>query len=123
MAEREGEYKQVRLEEVIHDTQVRNAISALDRPWQPERTRLQIASTLAFGLLGLFALTISCSGIIIIVLIVASTVVNTGSNDPANSIEQMMKFMTTLLPYIATPLGVALGYFFRESRESRMQRE
>jgi len=116
MAERESPYKQVRLEEATTDAQAKQAISALDQPWQPERrARFTMASRLAYGLLGLFGLTIVCNGATITILIITSAIPGTPS-DLAGTIEQMLKFVTTLLPYIATPLGVALGYFFRDAR-------
>jgi hypothetical protein len=115
MAEKVSPYKQVRLEDAVTDTQLKREISALDQPWQPERARFKMASRLAYGLLGLFALTIACSGIVITIMIVTSAV-SKSSDNLIKGMEQMMTFITTLLPYIATPLGVALGYFFREPR-------
>jgi len=115
MAQRESPYKQVRLEEATTDTQAKQAISALDEPWQPKRAHFTMASRLAYGLLILFGLTIVCNGTTITTLIITSAIPGAPS-DLAGTIEQMLKFVTTLLPYIATPLGVALGYFFRDAR-------
>jgi len=115
MAEKVSPYKQVRLEDAVTDTKLKKEISALDQPWQPERARFKMASRLAYGLLGLFALTIVCSGIVITIMIITSAV-SKSSDNLIKGMEQMMTFITTLLPYIATPLGVALGYFFREPR-------
>jgi len=109
-------YKQIRLEEAVADAQLKDALATFDEPWQPQKARLQMAGYLAFGLLGLFALTVACSGAVITALVITSTMPNT-SGDPTKGIEQMIQFVTTLLPYIATPLGVALGYFFKESKE------
>jgi len=115
MAETATPHKLVRLEDVITDTQAKQTISALDQPWQPERDRFTMASRLAYGLLGLFGLTIVCNGIFLTALIVTSAIPG-AKTDPAGAIEQMMQLVSTLLPYIATPLGVALGFFFREPR-------
>ncbi len=116
MAGKESSYKQVHLEEAITDTQLREDLSALDKPWRPERARFKMASRLAYGLLVLFGLTIACSGTVLTALVITCAIPGTDGGDPANAIDQMIKFFTTLIPYIATPLGVALGYFFRESR-------
>ncbi|MFQ6102106.1 MAG: hypothetical protein ACE5OS_12855 [Anaerolineae bacterium] len=100
-------YKQVRIEELITDTQLREVLSDLNKSWESEKARLEIASRLAFGLLLVFGFAVICSGIVISVLAFAY-------GDPDKGIEQMRDFFNMLLPYIATPLGIALGYFFRE---------
>ena len=116
MAEIGSPYKKVSLEEATPDTQLREDLSSLDKPWQSERARFKMASRLAYGLLGLFALTIACSGTVITTLVVTYAIPGTGGGHPADAIAQMLQFVTTLIPYIAMPLGVALGYFFREPR-------
>jgi uncharacterized BrkB/YihY/UPF0761 family membrane protein len=114
------EIKQVRLEEAVTDVELREAISALDQPWQREKARFKIASRLAYGLLVIFGLAVACNGAVVIALIITSTIsgmVTEKGIDPATGIDPMLRYITTLLPYIATPLGVAFGYFFRESQE------
>jgi uncharacterized BrkB/YihY/UPF0761 family membrane protein len=114
MAERKSPYKQVSLEDAVADTQAKHSLSALDEPWQAKKARLRTASILAIGLLVLFGLTIACSGIVITTLVIASA--SSNKPDATNEIGQMVNFATVLLPYIATPLGVALGYYFRETQ-------
>ena len=112
MAETANSYKQVRIEDAITDAKTKMDLSALDKPWQPERARFKMASRLAYGLLGLFALTIACSGIVITTLVVTSVILK-NADILITGMEQMLRFITTLLPYIATPLGVALILFQR----------
>lgn len=116
MAEKESPYKQVRPEDAITDEQTKEAFTALDQPWQPEKARFQMASVLAVGLLVLFGLTVACSSIIIVVLVITWAIQGTGGADPGEAIDKTLQFVTTLVPYIATPLGIALGFFFRELR-------
>lgn len=115
-AENESPYQRVSLEDAVADAQVKRSLSALDEPWHPQKVRLRIASSLAVGLLILFGLTIACSGTAIIGLVIASIVSGKTTSDPLAGIKQVTEFVAMLLPYIATPLGVALGYFFRQTQ-------
>jgi hypothetical protein len=112
-AEKESPYQQVSLKDAVADAQVKRSLSALDEPWA-QKARLRTASVLAIGLLVLFGLTIACSGIVITTLVITSA--SSNKPDATNEIGQMVNFATVLLPYIATPLGVALGYYFRETQ-------
>jgi hypothetical protein len=116
MAEKESPYKQVRPEDAITDEQTKEALTALDQPWQPERARFQMASVLAVGLLVLFGLTVACSSTVIMALFVTWAIQGAGDLNAGDAIDKMLQFVTTLIPYIATPLGIALGFFFRELR-------
>lgn len=116
MAEKERPYKQVRLEEAITDAQLREDLSALDEAWQAEKARFTVASILAVGLLVLFGLTVACSSVVIVALIITSAIPGSAGSNPGEVIDKMIQFVTTLIPYIATPLGIALGFFFRELR-------
>ncbi len=117
MAQADTVYKQIRPEDVITDAQLRKSLSALDEPWQPERARFRMASALAVGLLVLFALTVGCNGTVMMTLIIAWAVKGTGGDNMTDIIDKMLQLITTVIPYIATPLGVALGFFFRDARE------
>ena len=116
MAERKRSYKQVSLESEITASQDQEELASLNEPWQPQKTRLRTANILAFGLLILFGLTIACSGVVIAALIIGN--VNSTNGLEAEElqvvIQETINFVTKLLPFIATPLGVALGYYFRE---------
>ena len=97
--------------------EARQLQASLDKPWEPERARFRMASGLAWGLLGLFVLTIVCSGIAITTLVIASAFSDAVAGNLTSGIDDLMlRFITTLVPYIATPLGIALGYFFRGAR-------
>lgn len=115
MAEQKSEYKVIRLEEAIADTQG----AELDEPWRERVTlglaigRFGVAGVLATGVLILFSLTICCTGTSITMLITAGVISGQAAFDTADAVECMMKFLTTLLPYVATPLGLVLGFFFR----------
>ncbi|MDY7040205.1 MAG: hypothetical protein SVX38_05010 [Chloroflexota bacterium] len=115
MIEMQSPYKQVSLKDAVTDAQVKRDLSALDEPWQPQKARLRMAAYLAFGLLILFGLTIACNGSIIPMLAIASIV---NKSEPTKAITPMLDFAKMVLPYIATPLGVALGYFFRDTRQA-----
>ena len=118
MARLESPYKKISLEEAVIDEQSRRDIRALNREgWESEmaRARLDIASKLAFGLLRLFFATVICSAVILTVLVVGYTVSGKPTSELEDAIDQAMSFVTMLLPYIATPLGIALGYFFSEA--------
>jgi hypothetical protein len=118
--EAKDSYKQIRLEEAVTNAQLREDLSALDQPWQLGKARFKIAGRLAYGLLIIFGLTVACNGAVIIALVIACTISSALSENgisPTTGVDPMLTFITTLLPYIATPLGVALGYFFRESQE------
>jgi hypothetical protein len=123
MAEKGSPYKQVRPEEAITDQQLREDLSKLDEPWQPEKARFRMASVLAIGLLILFGLTVACSGVVITTLVITCAITGISSENPTVVIDKMLQFVTTLIPYIATPLGIALGYFFRESQGGYFFRE
>lgn len=115
MAEGVSSYKKVSLEEEITATEKRHNIPSMGERWHPQRAHFQMAGRLAMGLLVLFAITIACSGTAVTALIVAEFFSDNANSNTAAGIEQMVKFVATLIPYIATPLGVALGYFFKES--------
>ena len=115
-----GKYPRVQPEELIADEQTRDSLSALNAPWA-ERARLQMASLLASGLLKIFCFTIGGSGFVIAILVVIGLIspeTSSASNGTASASQEAVKdilsFATTVLPYIATPLGVALGFFFKE---------
>ena len=113
MAETKSPYKQVRIEDLITDARQREALADLSEAWEPEKVRLETASKLAVGLMALFGFVVASSGIVTLIL---SIVCATGSGgNPEDGIQYMRDFFNMLLPYIATPLGIALGYFFRES--------
>jgi hypothetical protein len=84
MVEKESPYKQVRLEEAVTDARLREDLSALDQPWQPEKARFKIASRLAYGLLITFGLTVACNGAVIIALVVACTISSAISENGIN---------------------------------------
>lgn len=115
MVERDSPYKQVSLEDAVTDSQTRDDIRGLNKPWEPQKARFQMAGYLAVGLLILFGLTIVCNGFIVTTLIVASAL--SDHLDPSNGVKQITDFVAMILPYIATPLGVALGFFVKESRD------
>jgi len=79
-------------------------------------SKFTMARTLAIGLLILFGLTIACNGTVITVLVITCAIKGTASDETLAVIDKMLQFVTTMTPYIATPLGIALGFFFRESR-------
>ena len=115
-----AKYPQVQLDELIVDKQTSDSLTALDVPWT-EKVRLQMASRLASGLLYVFGFTIAGSGIVIAILVVIGLIspeTSSASNSTASAsqkaVEDILSFATTMLPYIATPLGVALGFFFKE---------
>ena len=116
MAGKESQYKQIRPEEAVTDVQLREALSALDQPWQPEKARFTMAIVLTVGLLAMFGLTIACSSVVIVGMIGLWAVQGTGGADVGEAIDKMLAFVTMLIPFIATPLGIALGFFFRELR-------
>jgi hypothetical protein len=118
MSEQKSVYKQISLEQEIDQVQGKE----LSEPWkgQIQKARFWMAGYLAFGLLLLFGLTICCSGSVITSLVVTNAVTNAlnkTSSNPQGGITQMTDFVVTLLPYVATPLGIALGYFFKGSSE------
>jgi len=114
MPENEGPYKQIRPEDMVTDEKMKEALSALEQPWQPEKARFTMASVLAIGLLVLFGLTVACSSTVIVSLVITSALPSASNANPGEAIDQMLQFVTTLIPYIATPLGIALGFFFRD---------
>lgn len=114
VTESESMYKQVSLKEAVANMQTRDDLSGLDEPWLAQ-ARLQMAGRLAIGLLILFGITIACSGTIIALLVITPLISDRVTGNSTAGITQTMEFATMLLPYIATPLGVALGYFFREN--------
>jgi hypothetical protein len=116
MAKPGSHYKQVRFEDMVVDTQAKRTLSALDKPWEPKKVRYRTASILAIGLLILFGLNIICSGGVITLLVIAGSISNKPSSDVIGGIQQIAEFMKMLLPYVATPLSVALGYYFRETQ-------
>ena len=116
MADNASPYRQIRPEDVISDEQLKETLSTLDQPWQPEKARFTMASIMAVGLLVLFGLTIACSSAVIMTLVITWAVQGPSGAGAAEAIDKMLQFVTTLIPYIATPLGIALGFFFRELR-------
>jgi len=115
MAEKENSYRQVSLEGEIAATEKRGNIPPLEKPWLAQKAHFEMAGRLAIGLLILFALTVACSGIAITSFIITSATSDNVNDNFAAGIGQLIEFVKALLPYIATPLGVALGYFFKES--------
>ena len=115
MSEEASPYKKVRLEEAVTDPQAKHSISALDEQWgsKKEKVRFQMASVMATGLLTLLIITIFCNETGIIAQIVVNLIVNEDAS-LETGIQQMTTFATTILPYVATPLGVAIGFFFKE---------
>ncbi len=106
VTEKETPYKKVRMEDAITDLQTRDSLSTLNAPWRPQRARFQIASRLAYGILVLFGFIIVLNGTTVAIL--ACT------NGSQEEVELISSFAKIILPYLVTPLGIALGYFFRE---------
>jgi len=67
-----------------------------------EHVGLRIAGRLIHGLLNRSALTAACSRTVAIALVTTSTIPNAAIGDLTTATEQMLGFITTLLPYIAT---------------------
>jgi len=111
MARKENLPEQISLKQEIARTQGK------EKPWT-EIVRLGTASNLAYGLFGLFAFTILSSIIVISILTFRQPVLGleNGSSYPAEQIKLIVEFAKAVLPYVATPLGIALGFFFRESK-------
>jgi hypothetical protein len=110
-------YERISLRDAVTDAQTKDDLSRLDEPWQPKKARFKMAGRLAIGLLILFGITIACNGTVIALLVVTPLISDKATGDSTMNVKQITEFATTLLPYIATPLGVALGYFFRETEE------
>jgi hypothetical protein len=107
----------VRSEQTTPDEQGTDLLSTLNEPWfEMTRRRSWTASFLAIGLLILYALVMVGSGAAITMLIFISFFSNRPITDFITGIGQILDFIKVLLPFIATPLGVALGYYFRESQ-------
>jgi len=119
MAETESPYRQISLEEVVTDARMRETLTALNKAWESEKARIEIevASQLASGLLKLFGFTVVCGGIVSSVLAIMGSIPGIVTGDPTRGFNLVLDLVKTLMPYIATPLGVALGYFFRETRD------
>lgn len=84
---------------------------SLEKPWEPQRERYEVAHWLAKGLLLTFSIMITLSGVLIIaILIIKATNANISDED----INLAIGFVKDLLPFVATPLGVAMGFYFRE---------
>ena len=117
MSETQPRYEKIRIEDLVDD-QVKQEIAPLNDPWL--HTRLQTARYLAFSLVFLFGFTIICD-LISSLLVVFTTLLLSSDRSPdqaTKAFNLLMDSFTNILPYIATPLGVALGYFFKDSRET-----
>lgn len=84
---------------------------SLEEQWEPLRERYDVARWLAKGLLWIFSFIIAWSGVLMMTLLIISA---TSSNIDSEQIDVVTGFVKELLPFIATPLGVALGFYFRE---------
>lgn len=105
----------ISLRDEIAATEEKENTPSLRDPWQAKKWRSQTAGILAIGLLVLFALTVLCNGLILTAFAV-TTAVKGNFENPGEGVTQIMDFTTTILPYIATPLGIALGFYFKESK-------
>jgi hypothetical protein len=112
MPKNESSYELISPEDAITDPQAKRLFSELDEKWY-HQTRHLTTSGLALGLLVLFGLIIICSGVTVSALVITDSILHEPSSDQTSGIQQMTEFIAVLLPYIATPLGVALGYYFR----------
>ncbi len=91
--------------------EVKQIQKSLEKPWEPQRERYQVAGWLAKGLLYAFVGVITWSGVLVFTLLFRSM---SAPIDKAQA-DLVTGFFKDLLPFIATPLGVALGFYFRES--------
>jgi hypothetical protein len=95
--------------------EVRQLHRSLEEKWVPLKERYNMARWLAKGLLWLFAFIIAWSGVLMMTLLVASAM---SPNIGDKQISLVTSFVKELLPFIATPFGVALGFYFREAQPS-----
>ena len=86
---------------------------SLEKQWEPQKARYEGARWLAQWLLYTFLFVIVWSGIMILTLLILGTITATRANVGETQINLVTGFIKDLLPYIATPLGVALGFYFR----------
>jgi len=91
--------------------EARQLQKSLEEQWFPLRERYEVARMLARGLLCIFFLIVAWSGIMMMTLLILDVTTSRVSSD---QIDLAVDFVKDLLPYIATPLGVALGFYFRE---------
>jgi hypothetical protein len=112
MPKNERSYELISPEDAISDPQAKRLFSELDQKWD-DKTRNLTASGLALGLLVLFGLIVICGGVTVSALVITDIILHEPSSDQTSGTQQVIDFIGLLLPYIATPLGVALGYYFR----------
>lgn len=83
--------------------------------WESQKERYDVARWLAKGLLWTFSFIIAWSGLLVLVLLVLSAFSGTGNIVvTSDMIDMAADFVKDLLPFVGTPLGVALGFYFRE---------
>jgi hypothetical protein len=95
----------------IERDEARQLHQSLQEQWEPLRERYEVARLLARWLFYTFFFVVVWSGILMLSLLVLSA---TTSRVGREEIDIVTDFVKDLLPYIATPLGVALGFYFRE---------
>ncbi len=91
--------------------EARQLQKSLEEQWFPLKERYEVARVLAKGLLYLFFFIVAWSGFMMLTLLVLNVTTSRVSSD---QLDLVVDFVKDLLPYIATPLGVALGFYFRE---------
>jgi hypothetical protein len=84
-----------------------------NQQWEPLKERYDIARWLARGLFWTFSFLIVGSVIIMLVWLILSAI---NPNIGSEEINLATDFVKGLLPAISTPLGIALGFYFRETR-------
>lgn len=107
MAENGQPYDQVDPNEIVIVGDKTEKVSLEGRWLGMEAKRYDIAGWLAKGLFWVFAGIIALSAILFFILVYR------GGVDPETNL--VAGFIKDLMPFIATPLGVALGFFFREA--------
>jgi hypothetical protein len=118
-------YKRVTLDELVTNTlqdvpeaqrkPIEQLVKSLEVQWVLERERYETAHWLAKGLLWVFISLIILGGVLMLTLLIIGVVKPDVLNEKL--IGLVTSFVKDLLPFIATPLGVALGFYFRGSRQ------
>lgn len=91
--------------------ETRQLQKSLEEQWFPLRERYEVTRVLTRGLLNVFIFVIVWNGVMLLTLLILDV---TTSKVGGDQIDLVTDFVRDLLPYIATPLGVALGFYFRE---------
>jgi len=115
----DDKYPRVTPDEVVEDVtqkvpepqraEARQLHESLKGQWAQ---RYEVAGWLAKGLLYVFAGVIAWGGVLMTILLICSM----GATIDKEQIDLVTGFIKDVLPFIATPLGVALGFYFRELR-------